>query len=146
MNLLLHIESDRDILTSPARREDSKAIQAFEDDESESALEPQLNPLRPSWSNPRGAWNRALAYRFTQYMVKRAGSPAYLTAEVNGAFMGRLERLRRLIRDHEPREGETTEGLKHRMEKRQLKTAKRDRVNSRRSNVSASHRFMYDSN
>jgi hypothetical protein len=104
--LLLHIESDRDILTLPTHREDSKAVQAFENDESESALEPQLNPLHPSWSNPRPAWNRALAYCFTQYMVKHARSPAYLTAE--GVFMGCLERLCRLIKEHGPREGKTT--------------------------------------
>ncbi|KAJ2936108.1 hypothetical protein H1R20_g987, partial [Candolleomyces eurysporus] len=144
MNILLKIESDNNILTAAARREDLNAVQAFEDDQSELALEPSLQPLRPSWSNLRGAWNRALAYKFTAYMIHQVGQPAYLTAEIKGAFMDRLERLRRLIRVHECKEGETPEAMKQRVEKAQMDKAKQARVNTRRSNLNNSRLLIVE--
>ncbi|RXW11955.1 hypothetical protein EST38_g13901 [Candolleomyces aberdarensis] len=132
------IESDHGILTAAARKEDTHAVSAFEDDQSESALEPTLQPLRPSWSNLHGAWNRALAYKFTVYMLHQVGQPAYLTAEIKDAFLDRLKRLRRLIRQHCPQEDESPEAMKQRIDRTQADVAKRARVTTRRSTLNNS--------
>jgi hypothetical protein len=94
MNLLLQIEDDRKILTVPAQKEDLGAIDVYEADWGNPILESSLVPLCLSWTKLHSAWNRALAYKFSQYMVARIGAPLYLTGEIKDAFLERLERLR----------------------------------------------------
>lgn len=128
------IEHDDDIISAEAGKEDTEAVEAYQDADAEIPP-PKLLPLRPSWSNPRSRWNKNLRYQFNEYMRKQCGIESFLGDEVKDAFDKRLERLRRKINNAQPREGESEEGYSQRREAQKKLTAARARVSGRRNKV-----------
>jgi hypothetical protein len=142
MNELMQIKHDKDILKDDDLYEPNtpKKCKMTSYENNKGMPGPDLQPMSPNWDELDGRWNEELFRLFIEHCDENGDGDRIASDEdqynIHEMFMERLQRLRNLIKQHQPKDNELQEVHAARLKLRKEGDLKRQRHHSRRGEVS----------
>ena len=131
MNVCIGIKQDKDICElQDLPTED--AVEDYDNDPENAPIQPTLDPMRPALVRIRSEWNEQLWQLLEADMLEDTG---FDSAEMKNAFLSRLTRLARVVRESRRRVNETQEQFEGRRTGHAENQRMRQRAHTRRATV-----------
>ncbi|SJL18636.1 uncharacterized protein ARMOST_22233 [Armillaria ostoyae] len=141
MNELLGIEQDIHILQVSGATDEE-----VDDFQHNSGPGPELSDFRVYWNDLDAEWNNELGMLFMRTFLEEHPTLSEDAEELREMYDDRLIRLKRLMIQHSPQEGETEEGYAQRMSRIKSHTLDRQRPHTRRKTLLENRREICQDN
>lgn len=147
MNELMQIKHDKDVLKDNDLYEPNtpKKRKMASYEKNQNMPGPDLEPMLPNWDEIDGKWNEELFRLFIENCEESGDGDEIRTDEdqynIHEMFIDRLQRLKNLIKQSQPKDNELQEVYAARLKLKKEADLKRQRHHSRRGEVSGNQGF-----